>query len=149
MSEPEDKAEAGTSEDTRTVFRSPDALSAELISLILALFQIRGVVFNNADFFLGVIVFAEVMVLASDRDHATRAIAALHATRHTEEWRCPDCEETVPDTFDLCWNCGKLHPELDDEHGQVVEAISRPSESGQMLHGIRHADTSGYLLEDD
>jgi hypothetical protein len=23
------------------------------------------------------------------------------------DWRCPSCAESVPATFDLCWNCGR------------------------------------------
>lgn len=23
------------------------------------------------------------------------------------DWRCPSCAESVPTTFDLCWNCGR------------------------------------------
>ena len=23
------------------------------------------------------------------------------------DWRCPSCNESVPATFDLCWNCGQ------------------------------------------
>ncbi len=31
------------------------------------------------------------------------------------EWRCPSCGETVPNNFDLCWNCQGLRPQSRQE----------------------------------
>ena len=150
MSESDTKSAVETSEDTRTVFRSPDALSAEHISLILALFGIRAAVINNnADPFRCGIALIELIVMASERERAEETIAALQTGRHSEDWRCPACAEEVPDTFDLCWNCGELHPELDDE--QAIpdwvdrEAVKRREEMRDPSFSLSHEETSARI----
>ncbi len=38
----------------------------------------------------------------------TRAARELWQARHTPrpDWRCPQCGESCPGNFELCWNCG-------------------------------------------
>ena len=28
------------------------------------------------------------------------------------DWKCPSCNETVPSTFNQCWNCSATYPEV-------------------------------------
>ena len=42
------------------------------------------------------------------------------------DWRCPSCAESVPTTFDMCWNCGR--PEHNS--GPSTTASNRASTEG-------------------
>jgi predicted amidophosphoribosyltransferase len=36
-----------------------------------------------------------------------------------QEWTCPNCRQSVPAGFEICWNCNAGHPGKDPRTGQV------------------------------
>lgn len=48
-----------------------------------------------------------LQILEISAEHArVRAIEAeIRARTNSQEWICPHCDESVPGTFDICWNC--------------------------------------------
>ena len=34
-------------------------------------------------------------------------ISALNSQSEIKPWVCPDCKEENPQSFDICWNCGR------------------------------------------
>lgn len=40
-----------------------------------------------------------------DRTEALQLLNEFKTTDATEEWTCSQCQELVPSSFDLCWNC--------------------------------------------
>jgi len=43
-------------------------------------------------------------------------------------WICPGCDEFVPDTFDVCWNCNRLRPEAAE--------LTAPPQTDEKIEGI-------------
>ena len=44
-----------------------------------------------------------------DYDRAMEILKSIHKPQQNEsaDWVCKSCSETVPGTFDTCWNCGQ------------------------------------------
>lgn len=64
-------------------------------------------------------------VLCVDDEYYEEAMAVLlpyyeryrdeeNAVAGREDWLCPRCSETVPASFDFCWNCEQSHPSASD-----------------------------------
>lgn len=100
--------------ESQPVFRTSNATLAEYVRIVLTLEEVRVAVLAGDPVKLGHALF-EVVILAEEHQKAKAALEAAKLTSHTEDWNCPACEEPVPRTFDYCWNCGLLHPELVDE----------------------------------
>jgi hypothetical protein len=98
----------GTNADTsQSVYCATNLLMAEHLRLLLALHEVRAAVVQR-DPLQVAIAFAEVIVATRDCREARRIIEASISIRHDTHWQCPHCQEGVPETFDLCWNCGTL-----------------------------------------
>jgi hypothetical protein len=100
-------------QDTQPVLRTADEAFADFVRLVMATFKISAAV-NRRDPFGCAVGMAEVIVYAVDRERAMAAIEELRHSQHASDWTCPRCDENVPQTFDLCWNCGQLHPDLEE-----------------------------------
>lgn len=37
-----------------------------------------------------------------------------------QPWTCPNCRQSVPKGFEICWNCGESHPLAEGSTGQEV-----------------------------
>lgn len=60
-------------------------------------------------------LFFPTLCVTHDEDYeeAIRILREIHdAPAQTVPWRCPDCNDEVPGTFDSCWQCGALRPGL-------------------------------------
>ncbi len=111
MDEHEDAAGGRTAERSVTLFRTACEATAEVVRVALALNDVRAAVLQGDP--LGMMIgMTNVVVVSSQNGQAIEALQAALATRHDADWVCPDCQETVPNNFDLCWNCGMLHPSL-------------------------------------
>ncbi len=44
-------------------------------------------------------------------------------------WQCPNCKETVPDEFEVCWNCGRVCEEPARTEAESGPESSEPEES--------------------
>jgi len=50
------------------------------------------------------------VVHEADYESARLAIERAHAEIQEADWQCGRCTRFSPDTFDLCWNCGRERP---------------------------------------
>jgi hypothetical protein len=60
-------------------------------------------------------IFDPVLCIVDDADHE-RAVAALREAlappaMDSADWACPQCKESVPASFESCWNCQTSKPE--------------------------------------
>ncbi|MHC4179417.1 MAG: hypothetical protein ACYSWU_18040 [Planctomycetota bacterium] len=91
---------------------------------------------------------AELLCEARREGRAEEVLAAAHEEADAlTEWECPQCEETNPGTFGMCWNCsqgqqpsGELSPE-----SEVVLGI----ESTLQLKSIEEAEEGGPFRDEN
>jgi hypothetical protein len=69
-----------------------EALS-QLANALVGSFQASLCVMNNEDY-----------------ERALTVLRALKSTAEGPDWICPQCNESVPASFDSCWNCETLKP---------------------------------------
>ena len=52
------------------------------------------------------------IVNEEDHDRALELVRSLYAERSKERpaWRCAECRESNPDSFETCWRCRKARP---------------------------------------
>jgi hypothetical protein len=111
-------------DESRPIFRTNNAMLAEHIRLLLAIEDVRAAVIQGDPLQVGFAI-VDVVVLVEEHKATQRILETSNQPNHTEDWYCPDCDETIPMTFDICWNCGRLHPEIsDDAEHRVFEADS-------------------------
>ena len=108
-------------EDARVVFRTPDFLTAKHVELVLALHDVRAAVVRGDEVQLGAAI-VQVLVLTLEKDFADRCLRDARRSDRVRDWDCPACMEGVPANFDLCWNCGSLHPDLACEPTRSMDA---------------------------
>lgn len=89
--------------------------------------SIRGVLYDNEVPYL--LDNARLRVMYGDlfarggirvpREYFFDALYAIEQTRQpppeyaSKPWECPSCGEKVPSGFEVCWNCGRPHPLID------------------------------------
>jgi len=102
-------------QSSQTIYRASCGVVAEHIKLILSLHEIRAAVIHRDPLELG---FAMCEILVAMRDWNKAHIALYDSLRkeHNPDWHCPFCGEPVPGNFELCWNCGELHPSIASEN---------------------------------
>ena len=99
------------------VYTDPDFTRVGYYKSVLESNDIGCFIKNEATFGLGAGFFATVQTPllqpslcifnAADYEDALSLLARHHATESEPqaEWSCPQCGESVPVTFDACWNC--------------------------------------------
>ncbi len=50
---------------------------------------------------------AEVVVAPHDAAAAMAVLDGLKVPDEADDWRCGDCGEANPSTFEVCWQCGR------------------------------------------
>ena len=94
------------------LYVAADLPEAHLVVQLLERAGIAARVFNeHAQGGLGEIPFThawpEVWLLEdADMSRAQRALDAWQRTPRMPSWRCRDCGEDNPGTFEACWRCG-------------------------------------------
>ncbi len=106
-----DSSQAVARRSPRNGLTDDDALRrAEMCGVLLQMALAWPVILNReaVDFARGI---ADIMVWSAE--HArTRAIQNSAVDQgDAVEWTCTGCGETVPDNFELCWNCERNRPE--------------------------------------
>jgi len=103
----------------KEVFRNADSAWVGLYQSILEAAEIPTFVYNLGTLQMPVaglavalfplpIFFPALYVLDDDDYPEAMEILRSIAVRpsfSSEEWPCPRCGESVPDSFDFCWNC--------------------------------------------
>lgn len=51
------------------------------------------------------------VVNEEDLDRARELLRSIRTSGDRPDWTCPKCKESVPGTFDSCWNCQTANPE--------------------------------------
>ena len=98
------------------LYVAADLPEAHLVAQLLERAGIAARVFNeHAQGGLGEIPFThawpEVWLLEdADASRAQRALDAWQRTPRMLSWRCRDCGEDNPGTFETCWHCGAPLP---------------------------------------
>lgn len=106
------------------VYSAADAQEANFLKFILAEGGIESNVVGDmlrnvaGEVPLGWATSPQVWVQNADEDQARVIIekwkserAESHIQADAEQWRCPQCDELVPGTFDECWKCQSSHTE--------------------------------------
>ena len=59
--------------------------------------------------------FQPALCVINEEDYAEamNVLRTLTAPQVRDDWHCPKCEEWVPNTFDSCWKCETVRPDLD------------------------------------
>lgn len=114
------------SQTSQTVYRTANACLAEHRRLILALCEIRSALIQRDPLHLTAAV-AEVIVATSDCDRAITVLRGAIRSTCWPDWDCQNCREPVPGSFDLCWNCGTLHPSPGSVHQHLNEHTIKES----------------------
>lgn len=108
----------------KPVFHDPDPTRVGYARSILESEGIPCFVRNEYGHIMGQTMFAMVQaqifeptLCVIDDSQAGAAQALLkerlaHGTQSREVWTCPSCEETVPASFEICWNCQTPDPLL-------------------------------------
>lgn len=104
---------------TRTVFAAGDIGTAEFIRLLLLGFDIRAAAWHGDPLACGMVAF-EVLVMSVDHERAQQALEEARCGSKGE-WQCLACQEPVPGSFEICWNCESVHPVLGSTHLIEVE----------------------------
>jgi hypothetical protein len=97
----------------REVFSSQDSTSVGLRQALLQEAGIRAFVQNenlsrSVNAFVGPFQ-AKLCVDDADYDAAMEVLRALQE-QEAPDWICPACKESVPGSFDSCWNCQAPKP---------------------------------------
>ena len=103
----------------REVFVNQDHARVGLFKSILeeagiAVF-VRNEMANNITEMPSPLFFPTLCVVRDeDYDQAMQILGKIYHEPPSEaaDWRCPDCREEVPGTFDSCWQCGAPRPNL-------------------------------------
>ena len=77
---------------------------------------VRNEMANNITDMPSPIFFPALCVVRDeDYDEAMRILGKIYYEKPSQaaDWRCRECNEEVPATFDSCWQCGALRPELE------------------------------------
>jgi hypothetical protein len=98
------KPQSQPNEHTVSVFRTDSAMIAEHMRFVLSLAGIPAIV-NQGDPLRLAAAMADVLVQACDLAEAR--IVIEQPGKSLGDWRCRCCRESVPETFDSCWNCGE------------------------------------------
>lgn len=61
--------------------------------------------------FIGAFQAALCVVEDADYDEAVAIVGILSHYDARPDWSCPKCKESVPASFDSCWNCGTIRSE--------------------------------------
>ena len=106
----------------REVFSSPETATVGLYKSVLDEAGILNFVRNERAFQGEVQAMAFFPTICiTDDDRYEEAIALLKTVQDAmpangPEWICAECKESVPGTFDSCWNCQALRPEATAAH---------------------------------
>ncbi|CAN5708719.1 hypothetical protein BH09VER1_BH09VER1_43980 [soil metagenome] len=71
---------------------------------------VRNQVSSNLVAGMSTTLLAPVLCVVEDEDYE-RAVALIReavypaADENAPDWECPSCQQTVPGTFGVCWNC--------------------------------------------
>ena len=93
------------------VYQAQDLPQAQLVIDMLERHGISAKLLNgNAAAALGDIPFTHAypeiwLVNESDLTISKQLIAEFEKPLNDEQWRCPNCDETSPASFESCWNC--------------------------------------------
>lgn len=96
----------------RNVFQSTLLADAAIVRDLLAEHGIEAQLVEGQSPYPGTAV-SEVWVLRDeDRPRARELVARMKGSDSDtgREWRCRECRETNPGTFDVCWSCGAASP---------------------------------------
>ena len=99
------ESEAQYRNDSRIVFRAENALIAEHMRFVLSVAGIPSAVIQGDPLRLGA-ALVDVYVQARDLSEALNVIVRPSNVPNGD-WNCRRCGETVPASFDSCWNCGE------------------------------------------
>jgi hypothetical protein len=76
---------------------------------------VRNEMANNITDMPSPIFFPALCVVRDeDYDEAMQILGKIYYEQPSEgaDWRCGQCSEEVPATFDSCWHCGALRPNV-------------------------------------
>lgn len=100
----------------REVFASPETAT---VGLMKSMLEEAGILcfIRNERAFQGEVVAPAFYptICITDDDRYAEAAALIDEFQKAppvtgEDWTCPECKESVPATFDSCWNCQALKP---------------------------------------
>ncbi len=92
------------SEATVSLCKTTDPLIAEHLRALLILCEIPAAVIQRDQLSIGHLI-AELLVFSADHARAAAIVAGEKSSEPSSEWNCFGCGETVPQNFDVCWNC--------------------------------------------
>lgn len=67
------------------------------------------------------------------------AKSPMNEQPQNQDWSCPSCSNTVPDTFELCWDCGTTRqgtPNPDFTPGDVLDSPNRNTARTRILQTL-------------
>lgn len=100
----------------RQVFASMDSAQVGLRRAMLEDAGIATFIRNDnlsqlSNPFVGAFQAALCVLEDEDYDEAVAIIGTLRNHDARPDWSCPKCKESVPASFDSCWNCETIRPE--------------------------------------
>jgi hypothetical protein len=96
---------------TESVVQVCDPQWAEQIKLLLLTFKIQACLIRRDPAAMSMLI-SDILVISTDHAKAKQLFKEENVLRTDQEWTCSMCFEQVPNSFDLCWNCGTLLPNL-------------------------------------
>ena len=101
----------------RDVFTSPESARVGLYCTILKEAGFNAFVRNDNVSGAEAVIpmfYPTVSIMDDDRYDEAKALIAEHLNApvvFSADWICPQCKESVPGSFDSCWNCETVKPE--------------------------------------